>query len=44
MEISTLSPEEMAKFREKMKPVVEWWATEEVPDGQKYIDFVEANR
>jgi len=44
MQVSTLSSEEMNKFREKMKPVVEWWVQEEVPDGQKYIDFVEANR
>lgn len=44
MIVSTLSAEEMEKFREKMKPVVKWWVTEEVPDGQKYIDFVEANR
>lgn len=44
MQVSTLPAEEMAKFREKMKPVVEWWVKEEVPDGQKYIDFVEANR
>jgi len=44
MNVSTLSTEEMEKFREAMKHVYEWWITEEVPDGQKYIDFVEANR
>ena len=44
MNVSYLSDEEMEKFREKMEPVYEWWITEEVPDGQKYIDFVESNR
>jgi len=44
MNVSTLSSEEMEKFREKTKPVYDWWIKEEVPDGQKYLDFVEANR
>jgi len=44
MDVSYLADEEMEKFREKMEPVYEWWITEEVPDGQKYIDFVESNR
>jgi len=44
MNVSYLADEEMEKFREAMEPVYEWWITEEVPDGQKYIDFVEENR
>jgi TRAP-type transport system periplasmic protein len=44
MNVSYLSEEEMGKFTEAMEPVFEWWITEEVPDGQKYIDFVEENR
>ena len=34
--------EELAKFKEKMVPVHEWWLTK-VPDGKKYIDFVSKN-
>ena len=30
--------EELAKFKEKMLPVYEWWI-KKVPDGQKYIEF-----
>ncbi len=37
------TPEELAKFKEKMVPVHEWWLTK-VPDGKKYIDFVMANK
>ncbi len=44
MDVSYLSDVEMEKFREKIKPVYEWWISEQVPDGQKYIDFVEQNR
>lgn len=44
MTIHYLSPEELAKFREAMAPVYDWWLEEEVPDGQKYLDFVEAHR
>lgn len=33
------TPEELAKFKEKMIPVHEWWLTK-VPDGKKYIDFI----
>lgn len=36
------TPEELAKFKEKMVPVHEWWLTQ-VPDGKKYIDFVSEN-
>lgn len=32
------TPEELAKFKEKMIPVYEWWMGK-VPDGQKYIEF-----
>jgi len=44
MNVSYLADEEMEKFREKIKPVYDWWINEQVPDGQKYIDFVESNR
>lgn len=36
------TPEELAKYQEKMKPVHEWWLTK-VPDGKKYIDFISNN-
>lgn len=36
------TPEELAKFKEKMVPVHEWWLTK-VPDGKKYIDFISEN-
>ncbi len=36
------TPEELAKFKEKMTPVHEWWLTK-VTDGKKYIDFVAKN-
>jgi len=37
------TPEELAKFKEQMVPVHEWWLTK-VPDGKKYIDFVSENK
>ncbi len=33
------SPEEKEAFKKAMAPVYDWWLTQ-VPDGQKYIDFV----
>lgn len=33
------TPEELAKFKDVMVPVHEWWLTK-VPDGKAYIDFV----
>jgi C4-dicarboxylate-binding protein DctP len=44
MTVSKLSPEEMSKFRKAMDPVYKWWLEKQVPDGQKYLDFVEAHR
>ena len=44
MTVHFLSPEELARFREGMAPVYDWWLKEEVPDGQQYLDFVEAHR
>ncbi len=44
MEVSKLPPSELAKFREAMAPVYSWWLEKEVPDGQKYLDFVEKHR
>jgi len=39
-----MPPAELAKFRKAMGPVYKWWLEKEVPDGQKYLDFVEKNR
>ena len=39
-----MSPVELAKFRKAMGPVYKWWLEKEVPDGQKYLDFVEKHR
>jgi TRAP-type C4-dicarboxylate transport system substrate-binding protein len=36
------TPEELAKFKEKMLPVYEWWIGK-VSDGQKYIEFTKAH-
>ncbi|NQU02829.1 MAG: TRAP transporter substrate-binding protein DctP [Syntrophaceae bacterium] len=36
------TPAELAKFREKIMPVYDWWY-KMVPDGKKYTDFVEAH-
>ncbi|MEE4164865.1 MAG: TRAP transporter substrate-binding protein DctP [Desulfocapsaceae bacterium] len=40
--VHVATPEELAAFQERMKPVHEWWLTK-VADGQKYIDFVSQN-
>lgn len=42
--VHILTPEELAPFKEAMAPTYDWWLEEEVPDGQKYLDFVEAHR
>ena len=39
-----MSSAELAKFRKAMGPVYKWWLEKGVPDGQKYLDFVEKNR
>jgi len=37
------TPGELAAFKQAMAPVYDWWLGEEVPDGQKYLDFIEAH-
>ena len=44
MTVSEMPPAELAKLRKAMAPVYKWWLEKEVPDGQKYIDFVDKNR
>ena len=44
MIVSKLPPAELGKFRKAMAPVYKWWLAKEVPEGQKYIDFVEKHR
>jgi TRAP-type C4-dicarboxylate transport system substrate-binding protein len=44
MTVSEMPPAELAKLRKAMAPVYKWWLEKEVPDGQKYIDFVEKHR
>jgi len=44
MTVSKMPPAELAKFRKAMAPVYKWWLEKEVPDGQKYLDFVEKHR
>ncbi len=39
-----MPPAELARFRKAMAPVYKWWLEKEVPDGQKYLDFVEKHR
>lgn len=39
VDVHISTPEELAKFKEAMVPVHEWWLSK-VPDGKKYIDFV----
>ena len=36
------TPEELAAFKTSMTPVHDWWLTK-VPDGKKYIEFVNQN-
>lgn len=42
VEVHILTPEQLAKFREKMKPVYDWWQAQ-VPTGKQYIEFVKAH-
>jgi len=42
VDVHVSTPEELAKFKEVMVPVHEWWLTK-VPDGKKYIDFISEN-
>lgn len=39
IDVHIATPAELAKFKEKMKPVHDWWLSK-VPDGKKYLDFV----
>ena len=38
VKVHITTQEELAKFKEKMAPVYDWWLTK-VPDGKKYIEF-----
>ena len=42
IDVHVSTPEELAKFKEAMVPVHEWWLTK-VPDGKKYLEFVAKN-
>ena len=44
MTVSKMPSPELAKFRKAVAPVYKWWLEKEVPDGQKYLDFVEKHR
>ncbi len=44
MTVSKLPQAEVVKFRKAMKPVYDWWLKEQVPDGNRYLDFVDKNR
>ena len=41
--VHVASPEELAVFNDKMRPVTEWWL-KKVKEGKKYIDFVQAHK
>lgn len=43
VKVNIASAEELAKFKEVMIPVHEWWLTK-VPDGKKYLDFIAQNK
>jgi len=43
VEVHILTSAQLGKFREKMKPVYDWWQ-EQVPTGKQYIEFVEAHQ
>ena len=42
VKVHIANQEELAKFKEKMVPVYDWWLTK-VPDGKKYIAFAKAH-
>ncbi|HDM74864.1 MAG TPA: ABC transporter substrate-binding protein [Deltaproteobacteria bacterium] len=42
VKVHIATQEELAKFKEKMAPVYDWWLTK-VPDGKKYIEFAETH-
>jgi len=41
-EVLDATQEELAKFKDKMSPVYDWWLTK-VPGGKKYIEFAETH-
>ncbi len=43
MKIDRLDAEVLAQFKSKMPPVYNWWLSK-VPDGKKYIDFIEKHQ
>ena len=42
VDVHVSTPEELAKFKERMIPVHEWWLAK-VPEGKKYLEFVSKN-
>ena len=42
VKVHVATQEELAKFKDKMSPVYDWWLTK-VPGGKKYIEFVETH-
>jgi len=43
VKVHIATAEELAVFSDKMGPVYDWWKAK-VPEGKKYIDFVESHR
>ncbi len=42
MEINKLDDKTLEEFKKRLKSVYDWWLSQ-VPDGKKYIDFIEKN-
>ena len=42
VKVHVATQEELAKFKDKMSPVYDWWLTK-VPGGKKYIEFAETH-
>ncbi len=42
MKINKLDDKTLAEFKKRLSSVYEWWL-KQVPDGKKYIDFIEKN-
>ena len=42
VKVHIATPEELAKFKEAMAPVYEWWLSK-VPEGKKYIEFAKTH-
>ncbi len=43
VKVHIATPGELAKFKEAMAPVYEWWLSK-VPEGKKYIEFAEKHQ